>query len=106
MEALQFWLASFSPVLLLAAVWIAGRRFRYRWIIAATVAALVIGLPVGVGLVGIALHLHTERGVEHSPGVGVAFIPLLMIWSLCCLAAVVRLLFAGVAKVLQRNQQT
>ena len=63
----------------------------------------VISLPLAVALVSLTLHIDTTPGREHNPGVGVAFLPVVLIWLICFLILVASMTVGLFARWRSRN---
>jgi hypothetical protein len=99
MDRPQFWLASFIPFVVLVATTVASGHWRLRWVTVLTAAALVASLPIGVVFVGLSLSIDLTPGSEHGPGTGIAFVPLVAVWGLCCLTAFARISLGLIARI-------
>ena len=99
MHSLLFVLGSVAPILLFAGQAFAFRHFRSETKLAADFVLLLIGAAVGGLLVDSATGLPV--GGYHNPGVGVIYIPLLLVCLLCLgwwLARVTITIFRGSAR--------
>lgn len=84
MNTPSFFLASLCPALLLGLRAIALRRISRAMCLVIDLAILVASIPIGVQLVGWVENFPEYPG-DHSPGLGIAFYLLFLVW-LCCFA--------------------
>jgi hypothetical protein len=84
MNTPSFYLASLCPALLLGLRALALRRISRAMCLAIDLGILVISIPMGMELVGWVENFPEYPG-DHSPGLGLAFYLLLLVW-LCCFA--------------------
>jgi hypothetical protein len=98
MESTGYVLASATPLILLGLRIIALRRLSAGWGLLLDLALLVISVPIGIALVGQALHFPANVG-DHSPGIGVALFGLMAVWALCVLAWLTRLAWFAFRKL-------
>ena len=90
MDTVGFFLASFCPAILLILRQIVLRRLSIARRLVLDLVILVVSLPTGMELVAWAVHFPDNLG-DHSPGIGVAWALLLIVWFICFLIWLVRL---------------
>lgn len=104
MNTPSFFLASLCPAILLGLRAIALRRISRALSLAIDLAILVISMPLGMQLVGWVENFPEYPG-DHSPGSGLAFYLLFLVW-LCCFALwSVRIVFFVVRKYLMAENR-
>jgi hypothetical protein len=86
----NFLLVSATPLVLLGLRMIALRRLRASWSLLLDLVLLLVSVPLGIELIGHVLHFPDNPG-DHSPGIGIAFLPLMLVWGLCLLIWLTRL---------------
>lgn len=84
MQNPAYLLACALPLLLTGARMLLLRGLPAAFSLAMDMLLLVISIPLGIMLIGHALHFPSNMG-DHSPGIGVAFLPLLLVWIGCSL---------------------
>lgn len=84
MNTPSFFLASLCPAILLGLRAIALGRISRAMRLAIDLAILVISIPIGIQIVGWVENF-PEYPADHSPGLGLAFYLLFLVW-LCCFA--------------------
>ena len=82
METVEFVLASALPALLWALRAAIFRRSPAMTRLFIDLALLLASFPIAIWLIGRAMNFPADAG-DHSPGVGVVFVPLFLIWLLC-----------------------
>lgn len=90
MERVGFVLGSLSPMLFwaLRAMIFRGLSAGFRLIL--DLALFLVSVPFGIWLIGWALKFPDNPG-DHSPGIGVVFIYLILVWIVCVLIWLFRL---------------
>jgi hypothetical protein len=96
-----FVLASASPLLLWVLRALLFRRLPAGYRLIFDLALLLISIPFAVELIGWALKFPDNVG-DHSPGIGVVFMPLMMVWMIAALIWLSRLLEFAVRKTLAK----
>jgi hypothetical protein len=87
-SAIYFIAASLTPLIALVLIVMGFRRYRGSWRALGVVLGLLLSVPLGVFFVMLSLGLGLTTGVEHSPGTGVAFLPLALVWFSTCIVVV------------------
>ena len=82
METTEFVLASALPALLWALRAAVFRRLPAKTALFVDVALFLVGFPIAIWLIGRAENFPADAG-DHSPGVGVVFVPLFLVWLIC-----------------------
>ena len=82
METTEFVLASALPALLWALRAAFFRRPPATTRLFVDLALFLASFPIAMWLIGQAMHFPADAG-DHSPGVGVVFLPLFVVWLLC-----------------------
>jgi hypothetical protein len=95
MSAIYFIAASLTPLIALVLIVVGFRRRRASSRAMGVVLGLLLSAPLGVFFVTLSLRLNLASGVEHSPGTGVAFLPLVLVWLSTCIAVAVYRLVAA-----------
>lgn len=89
METAEFVLASALPAVLWASRAAVFRGLPAKTRLLVDLALLLVSFPIAMWLIGRAMNFPADAG-DHSPGVGVVFIPLLLVWLLCIATWLVR----------------
>ena len=97
-----FFLSSLIPAIMLWAAWQFARRksAAAQWIFVSV--GLLLSLPVGIFCVAISVGITYDARYEHSPGIGVAFIPFVVVWCLCVVGTYTRLIAMFIISLFQR----
>jgi hypothetical protein len=82
METTEFVLASALPALLWALRAAVFRRLPAKTGLFVDLALILVSVPIAIWLIGRAMNFPADAG-DHSPGVGVVFAPLFLVWLLC-----------------------
>ena len=89
METTEIVLASALPALLWALRAAVFRRLPAKTGLFVDLALFLASLPIAIWLIGRAMNFPADAG-DHSPGVGVVFAPLFLVWLLCIAIWLVR----------------
>lgn len=89
MTYLPFIVSSLLPIFMLFAAWVLtlNKSVTIKAIFIA--ASLLFSAPLGALCVAISVGIDYDPSYEHSPGIGVAFIPLVGIWLLSILGTII-----------------
>jgi ABC-type lipoprotein release transport system permease subunit len=80
MNSTAFFAASLSPVIIGAvSLWFI-RKIRFRIYRLVCILIVIINLPIGLIMVAMSIGLKFEVGRDHSPGIGIAFLPVVLAW--------------------------
>jgi len=82
METTEFVLASAFPALLWALRVAVFRRRPVMTGLFVDLALFLVSFPIAMWLIGRTMNFPADAG-DHSPGVGVLFVPLFLVWLLC-----------------------
>ena len=94
MDTVSFIAASLFPEFVLILRHFALRNLSRLQSICIDLALLIVSLPIGMELVGWAANFPVNPG-DHSPGIGVAWALLFVVWFICLLVWLVRLAAHG-----------
>jgi hypothetical protein len=97
METTEFVLASALPALSWALRATLFRRLPAKTGLFIDLALFLASVPIAIWLIGRAMNFPADAG-DHSPGVGVVFVPLFLVWLLCISIWLVRAQILAIRK--------
>ena len=96
-DSIFFWVGSLFPLIVAAMLIWKSWHWRVRRIALWGCFSLILSLIIGFKLTEYSLHLPANAG-DHSPGVGVAFVPLVLAFGLAVLLGIAWLTWALIWK--------